>query len=203
MASPQTLAVTLKALSVPFGREVSRELLEVYRVALDDLTDTELQTAAAKAIRHCRFFPPPAELRALAGRGGEKALKAEAAEAWGRVQEALDALQEDDGVDFGLIANAVVRNMGGWARMWNEPFRALPFVRKKFEELYEAFAENPPSAMRSAALPPRAGGRLVRYLPPGTPPTALPQQLGDAVSAEVRRLADMKDANKGDSNGKD
>lgn len=190
MASAQALAVTLKALSAAFSREVTADTVEAYKVGVGDLRDDELQQAAAQAIRTCLRFPIPAELRALAGKGGARALKAEAAAAWERVQAALGSLGEDGGADFGPIANAVVRNLGGWSQLWHEPFRALPFTRRKFEELYEAFAESPPSPERCSPILPRNDGRYGSYLPPGAKST--PHVIPGATSPIVRELAEAK-----------
>ena len=55
-AALATLAVALP------GKDISSPLLEVYWRALADLTDAELEAAATKALRACRFFPTPSEL---------------------------------------------------------------------------------------------------------------------------------------------
>jgi hypothetical protein len=197
MADRKVLATCLKALASTFRQEVTAEMAEAYEIGIGDLADDEVKRATRRALQECKFFPIPAELRGFAGKGGAKALKAEAAAAWERVQAALTSLGEYGGADFGPIANAVVRNMGGWAKMWNEPLKADPFNRRKFEELYEAFSDSAPTPERcQPLLPPDRGstwtkGRFALCLPPGSQPT--PRVLeGVEVSAEVRELAEMK-----------
>jgi hypothetical protein len=48
------------------SREQVAVLFGLYRPALADLTDDELAEAVRTALRDCRFFPVPAELRAFA-----------------------------------------------------------------------------------------------------------------------------------------
>lgn len=190
MASPHALAASMRALGAAFNREITPDTLEAFGIGLADLEDGELQRAAVAAIRGSRFFPTPADLRAYAGKGGARQLKADAASAWERVQEALGTLGEEGGADFGPIANAVVRNLGGWSALWHEPFKALPFTRRRFEELYESFAESRPSQERCAPHLPGPGGRYGMRLGPGDKPA-------DQISARepsdlVRQLAEGK-----------
>lgn len=192
MVDAKRFAKGIKMLASTFRAEVDDLATEGYSIALAELNDEQFTSAVRKALLHGQRMPTPAELRSLAGVGGAKSLKAEAAEAWERVQDAMDEGGEDDGADFGTIANAVVRNLGGWSVVWNEPFKARPFLRRKFEELYEAFAENAPSLERGAPLLPR-GGRMFKRLPPGTSPSPFAAAVGP-VSPLVRELAEAKKA---------
>lgn len=68
MADPRTVAECLALLSeAQPAREISERTLAVYAMALDDLSDDALRRATGRALRHCRFFPTPAELREYAG----------------------------------------------------------------------------------------------------------------------------------------
>ena len=63
----ERMAAALATLAVALpGKEISGPLLEVYWRALADLTDEQLESAATKALRACKFFPTPAELLELA-----------------------------------------------------------------------------------------------------------------------------------------
>jgi len=72
-----TLAVTLP------GKEQSDALRDVYWRTLADLTDAQLETAAARALRSCRFFPTPSELLELSQ---PRNLGAEAGRVFNRVK---------------------------------------------------------------------------------------------------------------------
>lgn len=57
------LAKALKALGETFNEPVSDIRAEAYLFALEDFTITQVEDAIRLAIRHCKFFPRPAELR--------------------------------------------------------------------------------------------------------------------------------------------
>lgn len=62
-------AQLLAALATVFDKELGEELVGVYFKALEDMPLEDLATATKRAIRECKFFPRPAELRELAGTG--------------------------------------------------------------------------------------------------------------------------------------
>lgn len=64
-----------------FAEPLSELRVESYLQALDDLSDTEVEQAMRLAMRACRWFPKPVELRELV-RG---TATAQAEEAWGLV----------------------------------------------------------------------------------------------------------------------
>jgi hypothetical protein len=65
MASSEAVLSALKMLSRAFAGVVDAERVELYRVALGDLTDEEIVTATTLVIRNHtgEFIPPPAVLR--------------------------------------------------------------------------------------------------------------------------------------------
>lgn len=65
MASSKAVLAALKMLSRAFAGVVDAERVELYRVALDDLSDEQIATATAGVIRtHTgEYIPPPAVLR--------------------------------------------------------------------------------------------------------------------------------------------
>jgi hypothetical protein len=50
-----------------FGEELSAARVHGYWLALEDLPLGDVERSVAEALRECKFFPRPAELRALAG----------------------------------------------------------------------------------------------------------------------------------------
>ena len=64
MASARCVAECLAMLSeAKPEREITEHTVAVYAMALDDVDDAALRRAAARALKICRFFPAPAELR--------------------------------------------------------------------------------------------------------------------------------------------
>lgn len=57
----------LALLSETFHEPVSEARATAYWLALEDLPLGDVEASVAEALRECRFFPRPAELRALAG----------------------------------------------------------------------------------------------------------------------------------------
>lgn len=84
----ERMAAALATLAVALpGKEISGPLLEVYWRALADLTDEQLEAAATRALRACRFFPTPSELLELAQ---PRNLAAEAGRVFERVKGLAD-----------------------------------------------------------------------------------------------------------------
>jgi hypothetical protein len=67
MASHETVARALAIMQELWSREITPELVRIYRAALADVDDDALLAAVRRALATCKFFPVPAELRDLAG----------------------------------------------------------------------------------------------------------------------------------------
>ncbi len=68
MASEAKVQWALSVLSVLSPeRQMTREQVAAYAMALGDMTDEQLDYAVKRAVRECRFYPKPAELRDFAG----------------------------------------------------------------------------------------------------------------------------------------
>lgn len=69
MASSRAVADMLKILSRAFAGTVDKARIELYRVALDDVTDQQLGAAAIALVKthQGEFIPPPAVIRAAVG----------------------------------------------------------------------------------------------------------------------------------------
>lgn len=67
MASKAALIKTIAVLASAFPRDVTEPMIDAYRIALLDLDDKHLETAVGRALRECKFFPSPAEIRERAG----------------------------------------------------------------------------------------------------------------------------------------
>lgn len=133
-------ASLLAALAASFGKEADEATAEGYWIGLCDLEIGEVELACQRAIRECKFFPVPVELRRLAG---QISAPLRAVTAWGVVSAAVGSVGYMTSVDFDdPIINATVRNMGGWPRLCSlgsEDFSV--WARKEFERVYSALCE--------------------------------------------------------------
>lgn len=188
MLGDETFVAGMAALSETFGRALTDGAVEGYRLALDDLSDGQMRTAVAGALRALRFMPTPAELRDFAGAGG----KADALLAWDAVRAAIRKHSYTVSLDFGPLVNAVVRNMGGIKRLDEMPTAELDvWGKKEFERVYGLLATQVPERLNGSPLAGHFGGEPVRVAIAGVAPV---RQL-PAVSAgpsPARALAEAK-----------
>jgi hypothetical protein len=141
MSTEQAIAVAVTTLSdtLPPRQPLTKAGAQGYLIALRGLTASEVGAVLEKALAECKFMPAPAELLALAGKVGPKAMTLRTAEAWEAVRAAMDRYDYTANVDFGPHVNAVIRNLGGWRLLCAKSIHDLVWVRKEFEKLYEAF----------------------------------------------------------------
>jgi hypothetical protein len=161
MATSETIARVVSLLCEAYGRKPTEATFSVYKLALSDVTDAELNTAAGRASRECRFMPTPAELRQLAGcaTNDDRAVLA-----WAAVERSF-ALGPYRHVSFddGCI-NATIRNLGGWptflARLTDA--EAEKWLRKEFLATYAALSRVALGDEEMAALPGLAEVQVVQ-----------------------------------------
>lgn len=192
MTSKQAIITAVTMLSETFRQPVADAGFEGYILALEDIEPSELAKVTKRAVRECKFMPTPAELLALAGKGGPQQLAADTAAAW---EAALWARRKHDyttGVDFGPLVNAVIRNLGGWVNFCEgRTERDLVFLRKKFEELYAALATQDRASLNGMPLAGAFGGMERVAIAGVLPPLQLAAE-ATAVADVVRELADGK-----------
>ena len=180
-------AVELGGLAEVFAENVSTARAEAYFIALADYTIETVREAFGRAIKRCKWFPRPAELREIV----EGSTEGRAALAWARLLKAIEHVGTYRSVDFGdPILHAAVVAMGGWSELWELErmnAHALGFKRAEFSRLYETFAVEPQTIRSPGRLigqheahnVPRGylerdgtvvigdGGQAVKQLPPG------------------------------------
>jgi hypothetical protein len=108
------LLTLLEGLMQSHQIEPTEAMLQVYTLALGDLSPEQVQTAVMRAIREVPRMPRPAELRELAGVSVAEDTKA--MQAWGDVQKAIP-IGKWKWIDFrDQRINATIRNLcsGGW-----------------------------------------------------------------------------------------
>lgn len=140
MNSKQTKAAVIMAvgaLAEAFNRQASDAMVRAYAIGLEGLTAQQIESAAAAALRSCRFMPTPAELRELAG---EIRVSDRAEIAWAAFERAVRIQGGYRSVCFDDPAiNATVISLGGWKSCCEMPAKEFDqFLRPKFLKAYEA-----------------------------------------------------------------
>lgn len=129
MTTDERFAMAITALAESYRQTVTPGLFHGYRMGLAGLSTEAIERACALALQRCKFMPVPAELRELAGTGGES-YESMAERAFHVLDKAVRHVGPDLSVNFqdGAI-NAAVRLLGGWQRCCNQP-------REEFEKWY-------------------------------------------------------------------
>lgn len=126
------------------GRQMPKEQADAYRVALGDLTRSELECGVLGAIRNYKFagFPPVAVIREHAGaviNDDEAALRA-----WSEVLKAMRTIGGYQSVRWShaAIAAAIADVADSWAGLCETPSAELhSYVRPRFIASYKAAAK--------------------------------------------------------------
>lgn len=129
MNDDERFAMAITALAESYRQKVTPGLFHGYRMGLAGLAIADIERGCAMALQKCKFMPVPAELRELAGTGGES-YESMAERAFHVLQGAVSSLGGDRSVNFhdGAI-NATVRLLGGWQKCCDQP-------REEFEKWY-------------------------------------------------------------------
>lgn len=150
----------MAGLAETFDVVLSAPRTELYYRALEDLPIESLQTAAGRALRECRFFPKPVELRELAGQDGQTAAEL----AWMALLEAFHDGYDGVSLPDDPITQALVQVYWGTACKAREWWRfchdaALEAKHKEFVTRYQDYATRP-----VAERPRLPGGRIFEAL---------------------------------------
>ncbi|MEW6481881.1 MAG: DUF6475 domain-containing protein [bacterium] len=129
-------------LAEAFSQEVSKEKIQIYFVALQDLSIDDIEQAVWRLVntRTTATFPKVAEIRqAVKGKEEEKSLQA-----WTKVYEMMGNTGGWQSVIFDdPIIHKVIENMAGsWFRFC-EIKTPTSFLQKEFEKLYCFFLKMP------------------------------------------------------------
>lgn len=137
------LLTLLEGLMQSHQIEPTEAMLQVYTLALGDLTPEQVQSAVMRAIREVPRMPRPAELRELAGVNVGSDTKA--IEAWDDVQRAVP-IGSYKWLDFGdQRINATIRNLGGWPNFLQrlDGAESEKWARHEFLKTYAAIGDTP------------------------------------------------------------
>jgi len=131
----------LKVLSIAHDIVLQKERIEVYVMALEDLSDVRIEAAARTLIRTSKWFPKPSELREEAILGEMKEHLPSSSSAWAEVVEAIRSIGRDTVPNWshGLIKQAVT-GCGGWRKLCDSTQPEQD--RRRFLELYTTGLED-------------------------------------------------------------
>jgi len=188
----------IAALACTFRAEATKLFCEGYWVGLRDLDVEQVQAAAVRAMRTCRFMPSVHELRTLAGVIGPEG---RAVVAWEAARRAVSTHGPYRSVSFDdPITAATIRNLGGWPAFDDRlATDGDVWVRKEFERVYVSLcstgvSEEACGALGGLSTIPRPPERVAVGLPPVEPGTvrtiAAPGTAG-ALPAAVRQIGAM------------
>lgn len=137
----------LTLLAESFNRKVSSLLLETYWQCLKAYPFAQVKQAILNTLqnpdRQKWGMPTPADLIILIqGDSHHHALNA-----WGQVVTAIRTIGRYDSVVFdNPIIHCVIRDMGGWVYLCQQPEKELPFLRHEFEKRYRDYQDKPLSS---------------------------------------------------------
>lgn len=138
MLNKANFITIITSLSDMFGKPISEFMLDVYFEALKDYEDTQVKSAVFKCLKNYKYntLPKPADiLEYLEGSPSDKSLIA-----WVKAKEAVSkggyvaSIKFDD-----PIISHCLQELGGWQWFCSVPIDELPFVEKRFRDLYNMF----------------------------------------------------------------
>lgn len=139
MPTQQASEQTLRALSIIFKGSVSEELINIWTVALTDLTDEDMATGLQVALRTHKdpFLPTPALFREYAIGRDDQDTRTELA--WRQLMTAISTHGSYPTIrwkDKALCAT--VLDLGGMPALCEREAEDLNFLRKQFKALYQS-----------------------------------------------------------------
>ncbi|MES2141697.1 MAG: DUF6475 domain-containing protein [Pseudomonadota bacterium] len=133
----------LTLLAESFNRKVSSLLLETYWQGLKAYPFEQVKQAMLSTLQNPDRkwgMPNPGDLIAsIQGDSRSHALKA-----WSQVVTAIRMIGRYDSVVFdNPLIHCVIRDMGGWIYLCQQPEKELPFLRYEFEKRYHDYQGKP------------------------------------------------------------
>lgn len=132
-------AKAIAALHEYYGKPVSEAVVELYWQGLYQYTNEQLETAVMRHIQNPdngQWMPKVSDLvKMMAGSTQDAALMA-----WNKVERAISGVGTHRSVAFDdPIIHVVLEDLGGWIDLGQTLEKDLPFVRKRFEEIYRSY----------------------------------------------------------------
>lgn len=125
----------IQSLGKAYGRQMGDDIIDIYRIALSDVSIDALERGVASAIRLEPWMPPPAVLRKHCGSGDTSA---KAKEAWRAVLAAARRYGAYAKLDAEPMVAAAINRIGGWALLCRTDERDLAAKGRVFVDELES-----------------------------------------------------------------
>lgn len=175
MASTEAVSRAVRALAECFPhREITTDTVPVYAIALQDMTDADLDRAVKRALRTLKFFPAPAELRDLVGANAAPEINVEAI--LERIRGLFTYLPNSGDQaprvetvrrELGDAIAAAYGALGGGERLFSANETTRSIARREFADELRQFAKIDPTCLALPPIPVRALPAVQLY---GEPP---------------------------------
>jgi len=138
MLNKELFSKNMVAIGEMYGKKLSKEILRMYYMVLEDMTDEQFKQAV-KVIMQTHVWstlPKPAEFIQAVTPDNE----AQVISAWDKVVNAMARVGGYETVVFDdpLIHGFIQGFEGGWPAICHTDFEALVWVKKEFERYYRA-----------------------------------------------------------------
>lgn len=132
--------IQLLAAGLAPSRAVDEPMFLAYWIGLRDLDQSDIETAAARAIRECEHMPRPSELRRMAG---QLTADARALYAVSDIRRAITGLGPYKSVWFAdPLINRAIELEGGWVRVASAPLDELDrFILRQLGRSYSSLVD--------------------------------------------------------------
>ena len=129
-----------------YGKDVSKEKLEVYAMLLKDMPLNQLEGALAECAKNCQYFPTVADIRATISRRLQQADQFGAEKAWNVFLSRFGAWHPDTGLSSSApkpdpAGEYAERQIGSFVRFAASEIQHEAFIRKEFIDAYKRFHE--------------------------------------------------------------
>lgn len=144
---PEFVRILVGLSAMKPGKELTSEVFDLYWSALSDWSLADFRAAANHLARSSEFMPNPYHFDQLA----KQARRTNADASWEQI--ITNHGQTDD-----PVAARSLRSLGGWRVIGFSESTRLPWLKERFKEAYQSFAN---SAEAVAALPSAGPSRAV------------------------------------------
>lgn len=133
----------IRALFSGFRIPVDDDNINAWFVALGDLSQEDLAVAVTRALRECKSFVTPPQVRAFVVSTSSLTDEQRAEWAWNMVRDAMRKVGSYATVDFSdRLANAAIRMLGSWPELCDTEPDKMAWKGKEFQRQYVMLARN-------------------------------------------------------------
>jgi len=135
----QRFVKAITALHEYYGKDISSAVMELYWIGLCQHTNEELESAVMRHIANPdtgQWMPKVADLVKMM----EGTTQDSAWQAWTKVERGISSAGTYRSVAFDdPIIHLVIDDMGGWIELCQTQAKEIPFIQKRFEQIYRSY----------------------------------------------------------------